>query len=622
MNLNRGLRLSAALLLLATLLVAPANPAGARATGPEGVIAIDIALDESGVGYWIVDQLGRVYAQDGATDYGSVTPAADLRDGETVVSMSATPSGDGYWLFTTLGRVFSFGAAAFYGDLESLNLNQTVVSSVATPSGNGYYMVAKDGGVFALGDARFRGSTAELSLNRPVNGLVPNSSGGYWLVSDDGGIFALGGAPFRGSAGSLKLNQPVIGAIAFSGGYLLVGADGGIFNYSNSEFYGSLGGTQQAAPATAVAGSVAGDRYLIVLADGEVWEFTEAAAQAGDRTGRLSAEIDLLPGPMAITPVYDFVGTRDFRKYSSSANAAWAGAIPGVADIRIPSTADGQLQAAKWLAPKQAGAPLLVVLHSWSGGYTTQNSIPFGRWASQNGWAMIAPNFRGVNNNPSATGSDLAVQDVVDAIDYAVARGADPDRVYAIGYSGGGMMSLLMAGRHPDRFAGVASWVPVYDLPAWYNYNAVYAPQRYYKRHIEASCGGAPIGDSAARNQCVARSPSSYLDSARAAGLPVFLATGLSDTLVPPSDAVLAFNQLADPADRFTPAQVASLGARRLPAELAGQIGADAFFGPEDRQVLMTRKSGSVTFVLFNGAHEMMYEPGLRWFAQGAPSVP
>ncbi|MFV1990797.1 MAG: dipeptidyl aminopeptidase, partial [Acidimicrobiales bacterium] len=125
-----------------------------------------------------------------------------------------------------------------------------------------------------------------------------------------------------------------------------------------------------------------------------------------------------------------------------------------------------------------------------------------------------------------------------------------------------------------------------------------------------------------ARNSCSARSPSAYLSAARAAGLPVYLATGLSDTLVPPSDAVLAFNQLADPADRFTPEQVARLGSRLLPAELAGQFGANSFFGPEDRQVLMTRQSGPITFVLFSGAHEMMYEPGLRWFAQGAPSVP
>ena len=261
-----------------------------------------------------------------------------------------------------------------------------------------------------------------------------------------------------------------------------------------------------------------------------------------------------------------------------------------------------------------------MVLHSWSADYDRQISIPYAKWAADNGWAFMAPNFRGVNNKPAATGSDLAVADVVDAIEYATARGADPDRVFAVGYSGGGMMSLLMAGRHPELFAGVASWVPVYDLPSWYVYNATYYPGRHYKRHIEASCGGAPNPGTAAYDSCTHRSPHTHLDGARDAGLPVYIATGLSDTLVAPSDAVRAFNQLADPSDQFTPDQVATLGSKVLPAELAGQLEVPSFFGPEDRTPLLTRQSGPVTFVLFSGAHEMFYEPSVRWMAQGTPS--
>lgn len=45
---------------------------------------------------------------------------------------------------------------------------------------------------------------------------------------------------------------------------------------------------------------------------------------------------------------------------------------------------------------------------------------------------------------PPATGSDLAVQDVLDAVDFAAQEGGiDPERVFVVGFSGGGVMSLL-----------------------------------------------------------------------------------------------------------------------------------------------------------------------------------
>ena len=48
-------------------------------------------------------------------------------------------------------------------------------------------------------------------------------------------------------------------------------------------------------------------------------------------------------------------------------------------------------------------------------------------------------------DDPDAVGSELAVQDVADAIEYAIAQdGVDASRVFAVGYSGGGMMALLM----------------------------------------------------------------------------------------------------------------------------------------------------------------------------------
>lgn len=300
--------------------------------------------------------------------------------------------------------------------------------------------------------------------------------------------------------------------------------------------------------------------------------------------------------------------------------ARWRSDAPTARDVRITSSADATEQPALWQPPTGDGPqPLLVVLHSWSSGYRQHIGIPFAQWAGQTGWGMIAPDFRGINDDPEATGSDLAVTDVLDAIDFAGAQAAiDTERVYVIGFSGGGMMSLLMAGTHPDRFAGAAAWVPIDDLVQWYGYNVTSRPEASYAAEIVASCGGDPTGDPEAAAECLERSPVTHLDAARAVGLPVYLGHGISDDTVPPSNSLRVFNQLADPADRLPEDVVAAVGENRLPEDLRGEITTETWFGADDPEVVFARSSGPVTLVLFEGRHAMVFHPGLEWMVRGA----
>jgi len=608
-----------AMSLVASILVGAPEPGAAPLGGPEGTRIVDIDFAGEDAGFWAVDELGVVYSDPEVGLAGDSFEAIALDPAERAVSVQSTSSGLGYWIFTDQGRVFNRGDAIHLGDLAQLTLAAPVVDAAVTASRNGYFMVAEDGGVFGFGDADYVGSGADFSLSAPMSSVMTVASGGYRLGSADGGVLSFG-APFRGSAGSLDLASPIVDAARFRSGYLLLGADGGVFNYAGGGAFGSLGDRRLTSTAAAIVGNTSGSRYLIVQEDGVVWEFGDEMTDTVGGRGRVIATLEIPVSPIAITPVRGANGTRDFRIAAGSDQRAWARAVPSSQDIRIPSSVDNNVQPAMWVPPPANGRPLLVVLHSWTARYDQQWSIPFARWAEDNGWAMIAPNFRGINKQPTATGSDLAVADVVDAIDYAVANGADPDRVFVTGFSGGGFMTLLMAGKRPDLFAGAAAWVGIYDLPGWYNYNAVNAPWRHYIPHIQGSCGGAPVPGSAAFDDCVARSPMTYLDAARAAGLPVYLAGGLSDSIVPPSESARAFNQLAAPADRFTQRQIDLFSRFTLPPELAGQTDAETFFGPGDKPVVLSRQSGSVTFVLFRGVHEMMYGPALRWFAEGPPS--
>lgn len=305
----------------------------------------------------------------------------------------------------------------------------------------------------------------------------------------------------------------------------------------------------------------------------------------------------------------------DFTSDTASGLARWEQSVPGIEDIEITSTADGSEQPALWLAPRgDKDRPLLVVLHSWSSGYTQHAGMPYAIWAHENGWAVIAPEFRGVNDDASALGSDLAVQDVVDAIDYATAQdGVESGRVYAVGYSGGGMMSLLVAGRHPDKVTAVASWGPIYDLVEFYRQSL--AAGRHYAGDITAGCGGDPTDGGPARQECLHRSPMTHLDAAREQGVPVFIAQGILDSLLSPSHGASAFNQLADPEDRLGGEEVNQIGRNSLPDHLAGSITTETYFGEGDPEPVFARQSGAAWLVFFNAGHDMAYKATLRWFA-------
>ena len=303
-----------------------------------------------------------------------------------------------------------------------------------------------------------------------------------------------------------------------------------------------------------------------------------------------------------------------FSGFTSTGVSLWNARVPGVQDIRIPSTADGAQQPAMWLPPSgDADQPLIVVLHSWSANYAQHAGIPYAMWAQENGWAAIAPDFRGRNDNPTAGGSEVAVQDVVDAIDYAVAQGGvDPEQVYVVGYSGGGMMALLLAGRHPDKVTAVSAWGGPHDLVDFY----AFSRGRSYLGQISALCGGDPTVPGPAQDECLRRSPMTYLDVARENQVPVFVAQGIRDPIVHPGSAADVFNQLADPEDRLSAAAVDGFGRGFVVGELPDWTSTTtSFFGAGDPAPVFARQSGATLLVYFSAGHDMVYNATARWFA-------
>ena len=292
-------------------------------------------------------------------------------------------------------------------------------------------------------------------------------------------------------------------------------------------------------------------------------------------------------------------------------------------ELTITSSADGSEQPAMFWTPTDAeeAVPLLVDLHTWSGDYKqTDPRDDFLHAAQQRGWAFIHPNFRGPNVRPQACASDLAVADVLDAVEYAKRHGLiDEDRIYLVGASGGGHMALVMACRSPETWAGVSAWVPITDLAAWYEQNCKEGKPGKYAKHLEQVCGGAPGTSEAVDEQYRKRSSLFFLQNAK--GLPIDINAGIHDGhtgSVPISQSLLAFNVLAE-ANGFEDQVISDevihdLLSERVPPEDVYQPTAEEV----DRKfpVLFRRQAGPVRVTIFDGGHRHDTNPAVEWLAK------
>jgi poly(3-hydroxybutyrate) depolymerase len=211
-------------------------------------------------------------------------------------------------------------------------------------------------------------------------------------------------------------------------------------------------------------------------------------------------------------------------------------AVPGIAleEVRVKSSVDGKEQPAIVGVPDgydvAKPTPLLVGVHTWSATYTLYAKPLAGPCAKRN-WLLVLPNFRGPNttSNPAAReagGSLLAQHDIIDAIRYMQEKyNVDARRIYAMGGSGGGHMSLLMATKYPDLWAGVSSWCPITSMLEWHE-----QPGNGYAQHIEAITGGKPGSSAEIDFEYLRRSPRTFITNA--ANTTVFIGHGDKDPLI------------------------------------------------------------------------------------------
>ncbi len=270
--------------------------------------------------------------------------------------------------------------------------------------------------------------------------------------------------------------------------------------------------------------------------------------------------------------------------------------------------------------PEGCKKPLLVTLHTWSAGYDQPN-YPYAEWCVKYGWAFIHPDFRGYNNKPEACGSDLTVQDIVDAVKYAQTQAdIDPERIYLAGCSGGGYLSLVMAGRHPEIWAGVSAWVPILDLAEWHRDSSI--RKNGYATHMELSCGGTPGSSPAVDAEYRKRSAITYLANAK--GIPVEIGAGIHDGhrgSVPIRHTLNAFNILANPAERIDHADIEYMTEKEaVPSHLQDPDLNDPLYG--NFTPLFRKVSDNARVTIFEGGHTAVVNAALAWLNEQRQGTP
>ncbi len=290
--------------------------------------------------------------------------------------------------------------------------------------------------------------------------------------------------------------------------------------------------------------------------------------------------------------------------------------------IAVPSSLDGTEQPAYLILPagvkpdteSDKEVPLLVSLHTWSSN-VEQRLGPMEAAGARRGWVYLFPDFRGANRSPDACGSEKAQQDILDAVDWVVARyPIDTRRIYLTGVSGGGHMAMLMAGRHPRRWTAVSAWVGISDLAAWEARHT----KGGYGAMVRASCGGRP-GDSETVDRAYHdRSPIHWM--AGAVDVPLDLSAGVHDGYkgsVPIRHTLDAFNRVAQAqkAPVITEAEIAQLsrpGGRLTNPQPSDQV-KDPTLG---RAIHLRRTAGKARVTIFEGGHERLDEASAAWLEQ------
>ncbi|MCC8089671.1 MAG: GDSL-type esterase/lipase family protein [Rikenellaceae bacterium] len=275
-------------------------------------------------------------------------------------------------------------------------------------------------------------------------------------------------------------------------------------------------------------------------------------------------------------------------------------------EVNIPSSADGKIQRAYMYGSVSATPkPLIVSLHTWSGDYRQNDPLTDEILARD--WNYIHPDFRGANNKPEATGSNLVISDIQDAILYALEHtNSNPEEVHIIGVSGGGFATLAAYMNIEYPVKSFSAWAPISDIEAWY-WESEGRKQKYAIDILKSTSTEDTLNSAEARR----RSPlfQNY-PAIKRTDAKLYIYTGVHDGYtgsVPITHSINMYNRIKGElkygtADKelVSENKIINLVTKRINPEYGNNT---QLYGYD---VHMSRKCEEVELIIFEGGHEQI----------------
>lgn len=282
-------------------------------------------------------------------------------------------------------------------------------------------------------------------------------------------------------------------------------------------------------------------------------------------------------------------------------------------NVEIISSADQTMQHAYFLRAKSdQPRPLVVTLHQWSSDYTKVDGMA--QLCMDNDYNYIHPDFRGPNNRPEACGSPMVVQDIEDAIDYAIRNAnVDTTSIHIIGGSGGGFATLLCYMKIRHQIKTFTAWASITNLVDFY-YECAGRREKYgkYTDDLKRATSGLPENGFTPwfnQDEAMKRSPV-FMDTptAQRENSKLFIYAGIHDGClggdVPFTHSLKFFNKVVSDFDYSD--QKTLFTAEEMLRLMDWQTTGDPIEKEHLSVLLQRRYLDKVQLTLFEGGHEMI----------------
>ncbi len=263
--------------------------------------------------------------------------------------------------------------------------------------------------------------------------------------------------------------------------------------------------------------------------------------------------------------------------------------------------------------------PLIVQLHSWS--YTAESlqTVGLDTVAISYNYNYIFPDFRGVNNHPKACCSEFVIADIDEAIDWALKNmNVDRNRIYIIGYSGGGYATLAMYMKSRHKIRGFSAWASISDLVAWYGESV--ERRNKYANQIIRCIGANNVFDTL---KAEARSPlywTTPVKKRKKSKLQIFagIHDGYFNGPVPISQSIHFYNKLLSDSGEKDSSKYVKDEDLKILVNTQSFTSSNSNEKIGDRTIHYQKTSKKVLLTIFEGGHDMLSKQAVDYIEQNS----